>query len=109
MGFFDTLIYRRKMAQVKCLGQTLHSYKTGDTIPGWVVRRYGADFTIVLPKYEGADFALIKGSKFLKLTCNKKLTYPPYISKWGGVLTGPLLSSNPFEEAIKKVKAETRR
>jgi len=102
MGSYDFLSDGIDTVQIKLYDCEMDRYNLGDKVP----EGYGKDYTIVLPRWEPVDFALIKDGKFLKFTDNKNETYPPYISKWGETLEGPCLKDNVFDKIIRETKGE---
>jgi len=103
LGLYDQLIYRKKVVQVKCFDCVLDTLRPGDLVYDKWLRLYGNSFTVVLPNYEPAKYAVFIDGEFEFLTNSVKRTFAPYISKWGEKLPGPELVNNPFETAIKEV------
>lgn len=100
LGSFDILIDGDKLVQVKCFSCDFDRYTVGDKVPD----DFGKTFTIVLPYYEGAKFAVVKNGKLAKLTDDESETLKPYITKWGEEIESPDEFRNPFEEIIEKAK-----
>jgi len=101
MGTYDTLVDGEKLAQVKIFNRTMSVFKKGDKLPveGLGV---GNTFTIVLPDYEGARFAIVKDGKFIKLTSDVNETYRPYVDKWGNIIEKLEDMVNPFYQAVQE-------
>jgi len=80
LGVFDTLVDGDRSAQVKCWDSALKVYQKGDEVPRFETLD---TYTIVLPSYCDAEFALIAKGKFHGFTNEVRNTWEPYISKWG--------------------------
>lgn len=94
MGVYDTLVDGERSAQVKCFDGKLATYKAGDQVP------CDGSFIIVLPEYEGAEFAIVKDGVFIGFTdCP-----PVIIDKWGKHLISYDAFKNPYEEIVDSLR-----
>ena len=109
MGCFDTMHDGKHSIQVKCFFCSLSHYHTGDKVPKlhnylksykpWDESEQIETYTIVMAPYGYPRFALIKKGIFVRFTQEPKETYPPYVARWGELISG--------EKAIKSDSLRT--
>lgn len=105
MGVYDMLTDGDRTVQVKCWDRLLETFHKGDMVPPYAGEE---TYTIILPYYEDARFALITKGIFKGLTNEVNDTWEPYITKWGGEteLSVDQDKLNPVAIAIEELKEE---
>ena len=106
MGVYDILIDGKEMVQVKCLGflpteeyPSIRTYYVGDN-----VLSPEPTMTIITPDYpKGRIYAIIKNSRFIGITRNEDLIFPPLYDKWGNYLESPSDFRNIFANLVEEI------
>ena len=82
MGTYDILVYRKRECQTKTWDCNLTVYRCGDNVP-----KIGnvSSYVIEFPEYEGAKYAVIVSSRFVRLTddLTESESFLSRFSKWG--------------------------
>ena len=97
MGTYDTFVDGGKNCQTKMFNCLLSIWNPGDAVP------LKESFTMILPDYEGARYAIVQNGIFVKLTDDTLETTGPYYDKWGGLITDvteDVGQRNPLKQAV---------